>query len=138
MIADTLLTFCEDKDMSAAITGDVLDLKQEYPNLGSLVKPFYLIIVAKDAAGAGTVTFKVQDSADGKTFADAAAYTVTGSSIQTSQAFPMPVKHRRYLKFVTTVSGTVSGTLQKAVLNNVYELPATAKFEGYEQAKTID
>lgn len=138
MIADTLLTFCEDQDLKAAITGSVLDFKQEYPNLGSLVKPFYLILVAKDATGEGTVTFKLQDSADGKTFADVTSFTETGSSIPATQAIPVPVKHRRYLKLVTVVTGTVTGTLQRAVLNNVYDLPRTAKVEGYEKTTTVD
>ena len=50
----------------------------------------------------------------------------------------MPLKHRRYLKLITAVTGTVTGTLQRAVLDNGYELPRTTKTEGYDPAQTVD
>ena len=138
MINDTLLDLCADKDLSATVTSNVLDLGQESPNLGSLTKPFMLILVSKGTGGTGTVTFKLQDSADGSTFSDVINFTQTGASIPNYQVFPMPVKHRRYLKLVTTVTGTVTGTLQLATLDQTYELPRTTKVQGYEQTKTVD
>ena len=107
MIADALLDFYRDADLKAALTtSKVVDLKQDHPNLGSCVPPFYVILKVKD------------------------------TSVDT--AIPVPVKHRRYLKLVTAVTGTVAGTLQRAVLNNVYDLPRTVGVEGYDQVKTID
>lgn len=139
MITDALLKFCSDKALASAITtGKVIDLKQEYPNLGSLTPRFNLILQVKNAGGEGTVTFKLQDSADGSTFADLLTFTQVGSKIPANQAIPMPLKHRRYLKLITTVTGTVTGTLQRAVLDNGYELPRTTKTEGYDPAPTVD
>lgn len=138
MINDTLLDLCADKDLSAGITSNALDLGQESPNLGSLTKPFMLILMSKDAGGTGTVTFKLQDSANNSTFTDILSFTQTGSSVPNYQVFPMPVKHRRYLKLVTTVTGTVTGTLKLATLDQTYELPRTTKVQGYEQTKPVD
>lgn len=108
MIADALLDFYRDADLKAALTtSKVVDLKQDHPNLGSCVPPFYVILKVKDTSGDGTVTFNLQDSADNSAFA-------------------------------TVASVTVAGTLQRAVLNNVYDLPRTVGVEGYDQVKTID
>lgn len=138
MIADVLLDFYRDADLKAALTtSKVVDLKQDHPNLGSCVPPFYVILKVKDTSGDGTVTFNLQDSADNATFATVASVTVAGKDL-VDTAIPVPVKHRRYLKLVTAVTGTVAGTLQRAVLNNVYDLPRTVGVEGYDQVKTID
>ena len=96
MIADALLDFYA--DLKAALTtSKVVDLKQDHPNLGSCVPPFYVILKVKDTSGDGTVTFNLQDSADNSAFATVASVTVAGKDL-VDTAIPVPVKHRRYLK----------------------------------------
>lgn len=138
MIYDKLLSLCEDKDLATAITSSVVDLGQEKPNLGAAKPPFYLIVFTDDAAGAGTVTFKVQQSDDNSTFTDLLSFTVAGTAIKNQMAVALPIEHGRYVRLVTTVSGTVSGTVKEAVLHNEFALPRTAAVVGFDVVATID
>jgi len=59
------------------------------------------------AAGAATVTFAVQDSADGAAFADVAVTAAIGKALLTAGAqiiIPMPTSLRRYCRVFYTVT----------------------------------
>nr|DAG38715.1 MAG TPA: major capsid protein [Caudoviricetes sp.] len=142
MVYDELLSMAEDKSLGTAITGTAVDLGQEKPGLGALKPPFYALLFTKDAAGAGSVTFKIQDSDDNSTFTDAVSFTLTAGKIPANMAIPLPLQHKRYVRLATTVtatdSNTVAGTLVKAVLHNEFELVRNIKAVGYDILATID
>ena len=127
MIADASLGFVKkDTSLATAVTGSVLNLHQEYPNLGAAAHPFYLILQMKNMSGTGSLVFKLQDSADGSTFTDVFTLPFVGDTAPDYVAFPMPVKHRQYLRLVTAVTGTIVGTLQQAILSTSYDLERTS------------
>lgn len=136
MIFDKLLSLCENKALGTALTSSAIDLGQEKPGLGAMAHPFYLLLFTKGATGKGSVTFKVQDSADNSSFSDVITFTLTADNIEENMVVPMPLQHRQYLRLVTTVtateSNTVAGTLVEAVLHKDYELIRTAKVIGYD------
>lgn len=142
MVYDELLSMAEDKGLGTAITGTAVDLGQEKPGLGSLKPPFYALLFTKGATGAGSVTFKIQDSDDNSTFTDAVSFTLTAGKIPANMAIPLPLQHKRYVRLATTVtatdSNTVAGTLVKAVLHNEFELVRNIKAVGYDILATID
>lgn len=142
MIYDELLSLAENKGLGTAVTGTAVDLGQEKPGLGALTPPFYALIFTKDAAGAGSVTFKIQDSDDNSTFTDVVSFTLTAGKIPANMAIPLPLQHKRYVRLATTVtatdSNTVAGTLVKAVLHNEFELVRNIKAVGYDILATID
>lgn len=142
MVYDELLSLAEDKGLGTAVAGTAVDLGQEKPGLGALKPPFYALLFTKDAAGAGSVTFKIQDSDDNSTFTDAVSFTLTAGKIPANMAIPLPLQHKRYVRLATTVtatdSNTVAGTLVKAVLHNEFELVRNIKAVGYDILATID
>lgn len=142
MIYDELLSLAENKGLGTAVTGTAVDLGQEKPGLGALKPPFYALLFTKDAAGAGSVTFKIQDSDDNTNFTDAVSFTLTAGKIPANMAIPLPLQHKRYVRLATTVtatdSNTVAGTLVKAVLHNEFELVRNIKAVGYDILATID
>lgn len=142
MVYDELLSLAENKGLGTAVTGTAVDLGQEKPGLGALKPTFYALLFTKDAAGAGSVTFKIQDSDDNSTFTDAVSFTLTAGKIPANMAIPLPLQHKRYVRLATTVtatdSNTVAGTLVKAVLHNEFELVRNIKAVGYDILATID
>lgn len=93
--------------VSAAST-DSIDFGQANPNVGLDDRSNMVITVDKSviAAGAATVTFSVQDSADNATFADVAVTAAIGkASLAAGQqvVIPMPTKLRRYCRVYYTV-----------------------------------
>ena len=142
MVYDELLSLAENKGLGTTVTGTAVDLGQEKPGLGALKPPFYALLFTKDAAGAGSVTFKIQDSDDNSTFTDAVSFTLTAGKIPANMAIPLPLQHKRYVRLATTVtstdSNTVAGTLVKAVLHNEFELVRNIKAVGYDILATID
>ena len=142
MVYDELLSLAENKGLGTAITGTAIDLGQEKPGLGALKPAFYALLFTSGATGAGTVTFKIQDSDDNSTFADVSSFTLTASKIPENMAVPLPLTHKRYVRLATTVSATesntVAGTLVKAVLHNEFELVRNIKAVGFDILATID
>lgn len=142
MVYDELLSLAENKGLGTAITGTAIDLGQEKPGLGALKPAFYALLFTSGATGAGTVTFKIQDSDDNSTFADVSSFTLTASKIPENMAVPLPLTHKRYVRLATTVSATtdnkVEGTLVKAVLHNEFELVRNIKAVGFDILATID
>lgn len=110
MIIDKLLQVSDGQAVTAsAASTDVIDFGQANPNTGMDDRSKMVITVdeSADAAGAATVTFSVQDSADNATFADVA---VTGAIGKANLAagkqvvIPMPTKLRRYCRVYYTVT----------------------------------
>ena len=93
--------------VSAAST-DSIDFGQANPNVGLDDRSNMVITVDESAAAAGaaTVTFSVQDSADNATFADVAVTAAIGkASLAAGQqvVIPMPTKLRRYCRVYYTI-----------------------------------
>jgi hypothetical protein len=93
--------------VSAAST-DSIDFGQANPNVGLDDRSNMVITVDESvaAAGAATVTFSVQDSADNATFADVAVTAAIGkASLAAGQqvVIPMPTKLRRYCRVYYTI-----------------------------------
>ena len=101
MVYDELLSMAEDKGLGTAITSTAVDLGQEKPGLGALKPPFYALLFTKGATGAGSVTFKIQDSDDNSTFTDAVSFTLTAGKIPENMAIPLPLTHKRYVRLPT-------------------------------------
>lgn len=93
--------------VSAAST-DSIDFGQPNPNVGLDDRSNMVITVDESAAAAGaaTVTFSVQDSADNATFADVSVTAAIGkASLAAGQqiVIPMPTKLRRYCRVYYTI-----------------------------------
>lgn len=115
---------------ASAASTDVIDFGQANPNSGLNANTTLAITVDETAtaAGAATVTFSLQDSADNSTFTDVA---VTGAVPKASLAagaqvlIPMPSKHRRYVRTYYTVAtgpltaGKFSAQIVTGVQQNV-------------------
>ena len=93
--------------VSAAST-DSIDFGQPNPNVGLDDRSNMVITVDESAAAAGaaTVTFSVQDSADNATFADVAVTAAIGKANLAAGrqvVIPMPTKLRRYCRVYYTI-----------------------------------
>ncbi|AAR97682.1 Bbp16 family capsid cement protein [Bordetella bronchiseptica] len=110
MIIDKLLQVSDGQAVTAsAASTDVIDFGQANPNTGMDDRSKMVITVdeSADAAGAATVTFSVQDSADNATFADVAATGAIGKANLAAGkqvVIPMPTKLRRYCRVYYTVA----------------------------------
>jgi hypothetical protein len=110
MIIDKLLQVSDAQAVTAsAASTDVIDFGQANPNSGINKNTSLAITVDETAtaAGAATVTFSVQDSADNSSFADVAVTAATGKAALPAGAqvlIQMPVVHRRYVRAYYTVA----------------------------------
>lgn len=109
MYIDKALQVSNEQAVTAtAVSTDVIDFGQVNPNSGLSDQLTMAITVDETAAAAGaaTVTFSVQDSADNATFADVAATAAIGKATLVAGAqvlIPMPLQHRRYVRVNYTV-----------------------------------
>ena len=109
MIIDRQLQVSNEQAVTvSAASTDVIDFGQLNPNSGMSDRLDLSITVdeAVAAAGAATVTFSIQDSADNSTFADialTAAIAKTSLPIGAQVTIPMPNTHRRYVRVYYTV-----------------------------------
>ena len=110
MIIDKQLQVSDAQAVTAsAASTDVIDYGQTNPNSGLNDNVVLAITVdeAATAAGAATVVFSVQDSADNSSFADVYATTTIGKATLVAGyqiLIPMPYKHRRYVRVYYTVA----------------------------------
>lgn len=110
MIIDKALQVSNEQAVTVtAASTDVIDFGQVNPNSGLNQNTTLAITVdeAAAAAGAATVTFSIQDSADNSTFADVAVTAAIGKASLTAGQqvlIPMPAKHRRYVRVYYTVA----------------------------------
>lgn len=105
MLIDKALQVSDKQAVTAsAASADVIDFGQATPNTGLLANQLYMqigIAQTATAAGAATVQFVLQDSADGSSFADVVstqAVALSGLTAGAQFVLPMPVKHRRYVR----------------------------------------
>jgi len=109
MIIDKALQVSNEQAVTAsAASTDLIDFGQVTPDLGLSDRANMVITVdaSATAAGAATVTFAVQDSADGAAFADVAVTAAIGKALLTAGAqiiIPMPTSLRRYCRVNYTV-----------------------------------
>lgn len=109
MIIDKSLQVSSAQAVTAsAASTDVIDFVQANPDLGmdSHSSMVFTVSEAAAAAGAATVTFSVQDSADNSTFADVAVTAAIGKAslpVGAQVVIPMPVKLRRYCRAYYTI-----------------------------------
>lgn len=109
MYIDKALQVSNEQAVTAsAASTDVIDFGQVNPDLGmaDLCKMVITTDEAATAAGAATVTFSVQDSADNATFADVAVTAAIGKATLVAgyqHVIPMPTKLRRYCRVYYTV-----------------------------------
>lgn len=116
---DYELVLAEKQDFKAVVTTKAVDLGQKTPNIGLLERALWFVFVPSDtAAGAGSVTFTLEDSDDGTDFTQVSAYgPIAAEKIVRDIAFPFPLHHRRYIRVTTAVTGVVTklaGTLAVA------------------------
>lgn len=102
------------KEQAVTVTAaseDVIDHGQVNPNLGTFDTPLWLVVVvteAATAAGAATVTFAFQDSADNLSWADLFTTAAIGKATLVAgyvvfrQA--LPARTRRYTRLNYTVA----------------------------------
>lgn len=109
MYIDKALQVSNEQAVTAsAASTDVIDFGQANPDLGMCDQCNMVITTdeAATAAGAATVTFSVQDSADNSTFADVAVTAAIGKATLVAgyqHVIPMPTKLRRYCRVYYTV-----------------------------------
>lgn len=109
MYIDKFLQVSDAQTVTAsAASTDVIDFGQGNPNtgMGDLTKMVITVDEGATAAGAATITFAVQDSADNATWADVVATGATpkaalGAGQQV--VLPMPTRLRRYCRVNYTV-----------------------------------
>lgn len=138
MIIDRNLQVSNEQAVTAtAASTDVIDFGQANPNTGLSDHSNMVITVDESAtaAGAATVTFALQDSADNSTFLDVAVTAAIGKAALTAgQQFviAMPTKHRRYVRVNYTVAtgpltaGKFSAQVVAGIQQNVAQ-PDSAK-----------
>jgi len=110
MIIDKFLQVSNEQAVTAtAASTDVIDFGQTNPNTGMSDHLDLSITVdeAATAAGAATVVFSIQDSADNSSFADVASTVAIGKAalpLGAQIVIPMPKLHRRYVRVNYTVA----------------------------------
>jgi hypothetical protein len=131
MIIDKLLQVSNEQVVTAsAASTDVIDFGQVNPNSGLNDNVTVSITVdeAAAAAGAATVTFSVQDSADNSTFTDVLATQAIGKATLVAGyqvLIPVPYRLRRYFRVYYTVAtgplttGKFSAQIVTGVQQNV-------------------
>ena len=108
MIIDKALQVSGKQAVTAtAASTDVIDFGQANPDIG--MADCYMVVTADEAvaaAGAATVAFAVQDSANGTAFADVAVsapFAKADLKAGFQYVIPMPVTLRRYCRVNYTV-----------------------------------
>lgn len=131
MFIDKTLQVSNEQAVTAtAASTDVIDFGQAHPDVGMDDRSSMVITTdeAATAAGAATVTFSVQDSADNSTFADVAVTAAIDKATLVAgyqHVIPMPTKLRRYCRVYYTVgtgpltAGKFSAQVVTGVQQNV-------------------
>ncbi|HNB43400.1 MAG TPA: hypothetical protein PLL72_04305 [Burkholderiaceae bacterium] len=131
MIIDKFLQVSSAQAVTAsAASTDVIDFVQASPDIGMDCLSMMVITTrsAVTAAGAATVTFSVQDSADNSTFTDVAVTAAIGKATLVAGyqiVIPMPTKLRRYCRVYYTVgtgpltAGSFSAQIVTGIQQNV-------------------
>ncbi len=110
MLIDKFLQVSSEQAVTAsAASTDVIDFGQVNPDVGmdGVSKLVITVDESATAAGAATVTFSLQDSADNSSFADVAVTVAIGKATLVAgyqHVIPMPTKLRRYCRVYYTVA----------------------------------
>lgn len=111
MIIDKALQVSDAQAVTAsAASTDVIDTGVANRSIGDVTSLAAVITVdeAATAAGAATVTFSLQDSADNSTFTDVVASAAIGKAALTAgkqaAVFKLPSNLRRYIRVYYTVA----------------------------------
>lgn len=138
---DARLIFAEGQDASAAFTSKALDFHQPHPNLGGRPSPLVLIFAFPTALGGdGTLTLDLQDSDDGTDFASVVQLPLTADRVASADGdvvLQLPLRHRRYLRVVGAVDGTVTGEVT-AYIGDAYEHLPQDKKQGLDYIAGAD
>lgn len=111
MVFDVSMIFCEKKDAKTAITSNVVDCGADYVDPVDNGHKMAICINASGVAGT-SLAFKVEDSADGTTFATVAtSKAFTAAELADPMAIALPFEHRRYLRLVTVPTSVTAGTV---------------------------
>lgn len=111
MIIDHQLQVSNEQTITTtAVSTDVIDFGQVNPNSGmsDMLDLAITVDQAVTAAGAATVTFVIQDSADNSSFADVVSTAAIGKAalrLGAQVVLKMPKTHRRFVR-VNYVVGT--------------------------------
>lgn len=127
MYIDRSLQVSNEQAITAtAASTDVIDFGQANPNTGLTDHLTMAVTVdeAATAAGAATVTFAVQDSADNSSWADVAATAAIGKAALPAGAqvlVPMPLQHRRYVRvnYVVATGPLTTGKFSAQVVTGI-------------------
>ena len=114
MITDVKEVFSDNQAITATADSDTLDFGVADPNTGEGTPIRVFVNVTEDFNNLTSLKIDLQDSADNNTFATVGlTKTVLLAGLKAGQrVFEMflPPKHRRYGKFVYTVTGTNPST----------------------------
>lgn len=129
MLIDKFLQVSSNQAVTAtAASTDVIDFGQANPNTGMDDHSKMVITVgeAAAAAGAATVTFVVQDSADNASFADVISSAAIGKADLTAGkqvVIPMPTKLRRYCRvnYVVATGPLTAGKFSAQVVTGIQQ-----------------
>lgn len=124
---DYEMVLVDNKSFVSSLTSEVIDLRQTTPNLGLQCAPLFFVFTPNETTpvGTGTITFILQDSADGSTWTDVASYgPFTVADISKDIAFKFPMHHRRYLRVKTSISGTVTALAGSLYVSDAFTDPA--------------
>lgn len=131
MIIDKFLQVSDAQAVTVTAASDnVINFGQANPDVGmsELLNMVLTVDTSATAAGAATVTFSVQDSADNSSFADVAVTAAIGKATLVAGyqlVIPMPPKLRQYCRVYYTVAtgpltaGAFSAQLVSGFTQNV-------------------
>ena len=129
MIIDKALQVSNKQAVTAtAPSTDVIDFGQATPNTGMDDRSKMVVTVSETAAAAGaaTVAFVVQDSADNTSFADVVSFGPVGKDSLKAGAqvvIPMPVKLRRYCRvnYVVATGPLTAGRFSAQIVAGIQQ-----------------
>lgn len=130
MLIDSLLQFSDKQSVTATgPSANTIDFKQPTPTTGANFTPLYAVMTINETfKGITGLTLNIQDS-DQETTGFTTCLTLPAISSKDlvagkSFVFPVPVKHKRYMRAHYTVAGTgTAGSLSVSLVqgfdNNV-------------------
>ena len=129
MIIDKLLKVSANQAVTAtAASTDTIDFGQVNPNTGLDDRTAMVFTIGETlaAAGAATVTFVIQDSADNSAFADVVATgAISKDQLKAGQqvVLPMPTKLRRYVRanYVVASGPLTAGKISAQVVAGIQQ-----------------
>lgn len=137
MIFDTLLSFCDGKAATAAVTTDAVEVPVNTGMMHRLADgaPMCIAVVSKETDLAGTsLTVKVQHSDEKASgFTDlVASGTLTPDQVNDCVGIPLPLVHKKFLRLVITPTSITAGKVSAFLTDNIDANPAFKRGETFE------